>query len=599
MWFDEKWQEVYELAKSYYEHYNNLQIPRNFKTKNGYEFDENGVWLGAWLNYQKLKFRSNELDEEKVKLLQKLGIDFVIKNPEEEWKKQFLLAQKYYEHHGNLYIPRNFKTNNGYEFDNEGIKLGDWIITQRRTYKSGKISTERIEKLNSIHMIWSLRSMSKKIVSLCLKLNINVELNIDVLENLSFREFYIKVSFLLENNMDITKEGILHEIFSMSSTNLKAKYGVSVEELFILHSEKNKTKPKKGKKEGVDLGTNEKWQEAYELAKKYYEHYGDLKIEKTFTTQDGIHYDENGFKLGVWITYQRERYSKDMLSVYRINKLNEIGMIFNKREENFYENYALAQKYYEHHGNLEMIKRFKTINGYEYNEYGVALGDWIKNLRDLYHQNKLSQDKIDMLMCLDMRFEGTKKDYYWNQTYELAKKYYEHYGNLKIAKTFKTQDGIYYDENGIWLGAWLKTQKIKFKNNELDEEKIKLLQALGINFEIKNLDEEWNKQFLLAQKYYEHHGNVKVPRHFKTKNGYEYDEEGANLGNWIVNQRSAYKNGKICTERVEKLNSIHMIWSIKKLSTKIVDLCLELNIDVELNKEVLTNISFKEFYAKV
>ena len=39
--------------------------------------------------------------------------------------------------------------------------------------------------------------------------------------------------------------------------------------------------------------------------------------------------------------------------------------------------YNLAKAYYEHHGNLEIPARFKTINGYEYDENGINLGYWI------------------------------------------------------------------------------------------------------------------------------------------------------------------------------------------------------------------------------
>ena len=38
----ESWMNTYNLAKSYYEHYGNLEVPYNFKTINGYDYDENG-----------------------------------------------------------------------------------------------------------------------------------------------------------------------------------------------------------------------------------------------------------------------------------------------------------------------------------------------------------------------------------------------------------------------------------------------------------------------------------------------------------------------------------------------------------------------------
>ena len=41
----------------------------------------------------------------------------------------------YYEHYGNLEIPKSFKTTNGYEYEENGIKLGQWIATQRLAFQ--------------------------------------------------------------------------------------------------------------------------------------------------------------------------------------------------------------------------------------------------------------------------------------------------------------------------------------------------------------------------------------------------------------------------------------------------------------------------------
>ena len=49
--------------------------------------------------------------------------------------------------------------------------------------------------------------------------------------------------------------------------------------------------------------------------------------------------------------------------------------------------YELAKEYFEHHGNLKIFSNFKTINGYEPNENGVALGNWIRTQRQAYRGN--------------------------------------------------------------------------------------------------------------------------------------------------------------------------------------------------------------------
>ena len=74
----------------------------------------------------------------------------------------------------------------------------------------------------------------------------------------------------------------------------------------------------------------------------------------------------------------------------------------------------------------------------------------------------------------------------------------------------------------------------------------------------------WEDKYNLAKSYYEHYGNLEIPQHFKTINGIEYDENGVNLGQWIANQRRAYKSqgtNKITKEQIELLEQIGMIWN--------------------------------------
>jgi len=287
------------------------------------------------------------------------------------------------------------------------------------------------------------------------------------------------------------------------------------------------------------------WNKNYELAKKYYECYGDLEIPVKFKTINGYLYDEMGVSLGVWLNNQRQNKN---LSDERKKLLVNIGMRFKDYNGlQWNKNYELAKMYYEHYGNLEIPQKFKTSNGYLYDEMGVSLGVWLNNQR----QNKnLSDERKKLLVNIGMRF----KDYnglQWNKNYELAKAYYEHYGDLEIPIKFKTINGYEYDETGVNLGTWLYIQR---QNKNLSDERRMLLINIGMHFEDYN-DVQWNKNYELAKKYYEYHGDLEIPQKFKTINGYEYDETGINLGVWISAQR---QNKNLSDERKKLLSNIGM-----------------------------------------
>ena len=223
---EEQWNHNYELAKLYYKRHGNLLISIDFKTKNGYEEDNNGIALGAWISRQRTNFES--LSKERQEKLFSIG--FVLDPLEEQWNHNYELAKRYYEKHRNLLIPKEFKTTNGYEYDENGIQLGTWISSQRKRFK--KFSKERQEKLISIGFVVNIKCNSEQIKNICLENNINFVLNKSILSRIAIQEFIAKINFLKENNVSLIKsDGKLHDIFSMASANMKVIYGFTLEEI--------------------------------------------------------------------------------------------------------------------------------------------------------------------------------------------------------------------------------------------------------------------------------------------------------------------------------------------------------------------------------
>ena len=109
----------------------------------------------------------------------------------------------------------------------------------------------------------------------------------------------------------------------------------------------------------------------------------------------------------------------------------------------------------------------------------------------------------------------------WGYYYELAKNYYEKYGNLEIPQNFKTNDGVTYLNNSrINLGKWIINQRNRCA--PLSNQGILLLQ-IGMRFNTINdykaikkvciqrgIDLEKNKQVLLTGTIYAFYIKVKL-----------------------------------------------------------------------------------------
>ena len=403
------------------------------------------------------------------------------------WEEMYEYAKKYYKHHGNLEVPYNFKTNNGYEQSENGkIKLGYWINNQRQKVTQ---ESEQGQKLLQIGMRFENKYLS--------------------------------------------------------------------------------------------------WEDYYDLAKAYYEHHGNLEIQARFKTNNGYEYDETGkINLGIWIFNQRQ---KILPESEKGQKLLQIGMRFGNKFLSWDEMYNLAKIYYEYHGNLEIKQTFKTDNGYEQSKNGkINLGFWIHTQRKSLTPES---EKGQKLLQIGMRFEN--KYLSWDEMYNLAQVYYEHHGNLDLPAEFKTNNGYERSKNGkINLGSWIRTQR---KNITPESEQGQKLLQIGMRFDNKKLS--WEEMYDYAKIYYEHHGDLEVQQKFKTNNGYEYYETGKiNLGQWIATQRKTTIQD---SKRGRLLTKIGMVWNIKNNQNQVQEICNVNNININVNKDILSHISIQELISKI
>ena len=70
--------------------------------------------------------------------------------------------------------------------------------------------------------------------------------------------------------------------------------------------------------------------------------------------------------------------------------------------------------------------------------------------------------------------------------YYYAKEYFIENGSLDIPANYVTKDGIK-------LGSWIRTQRVCYKNNDLTEERIKLLESINMLWSSKIGSKRKNK----------------------------------------------------------------------------------------------------------
>ena len=255
------------------------------------------------------------------------------------------------------------------------------------------------------------------------------------------------------------------------------------------------------------------WNDRYELLKEFINEFN------RFPKKDQIY---KNIKLGSWFSTQKILYKKKYLTIDRIQKLNLLNI---KIRLSWNDKYELLKEFINKNNRLP-----KSAEIYE-NE---QIGYWIGTQKGLYKQGKLSEEKVQKLKCLGIKFNSRLS---WNDKYELLKEFINKNNRLPIKNT------IYKD---IKLGDWLHTQKDLYRQGKLSEEKVKKLKCLNINILINN-NTIWNDKYELLKEFI--NKNNRLP-----KSAEIYKD--IRLGNWLNNQKHFYKKGKLSEEKVQKLESL-------------------------------------------
>ena len=139
----------------------------------------------------------------------------------------------------------------------------------------------------------------------------------------------------------------------------------------------------------------------------------------------------------------------------------------------------------------------------------------MKTQRDAYADGILPDFRINMLNKIGFNFyHGRKSDKAkvtdpWQRRLTELKTYKEKTGNTNVPKKFALNLG---------LGEFVYNQRMAYKDNNLPEEKIKSLEALGFDWshKYKKADKKgkktnWEMRFEELEEYKSKYGNLNVP----------------------------------------------------------------------------------------
>lgn len=285
-----------------------------------------------------------------------------------------------------------------------------------------------------------------------------------------------------------------------------------------------------------------RWQRNYEALCQYYHENGNVNVPHSYVTDSGI-------QLGAWVRKMRKAYAactrRDYLTPERIRLLDEMGMIWGKKDYLWERNYKALEEYVKTHGSIKMPHNYRTIDG-------INLGRWLEHIIQVYRDTfgvAFSKEQIEGLAALGVELPSPQKlEEDWQEHYSEAMAYYYQRGNLCVPLLFKT-------ENGFALGRWLYHERLLAKSStpsrpymEAHREK---LTNIGMTWDYQTVS-TWDQKYEIAKSYYDVHGNICI-------NG-AAEINGIKIGRWLIAQRSLFHRGKLSKERTLKLEAIGIDW---------------------------------------
>jgi hypothetical protein len=136
------------------------------------------------------------------------------------------------------------------------------------------------------------------------------------------------------------------------------------------------------------------WQEGLAACQAYADEFGSIAAVRGVDVQRGFH-------LGRWVAYCRGERRKGKLSIERVAALDELGMVWDPREQQWLEGLAICQAYADEFGSIDSVKATEIYRG-------SALGAWLRTRRGERKKGKLAAERIAALDALGMVWESSR-----------------------------------------------------------------------------------------------------------------------------------------------------------------------------------------------
>lgn len=292
---------------------------------------------------------------------------------------------------------------------------------------------------------------------------------------------------------------------------------------------------------------SEIWLTGYNTLRGWVQEHGHARVPSDTTVKSG---DGDTYGLGTWVSEQRRAFKAGTLKAWRVDLLNEVGMVWSVGDAGFWKNLGAARSYYTAHSTLACPRN--TVWD------GVALGQWLSNLRrpgGLGTDPVRAEERRRALEAIDPEWNPAGWSVEWQRHYAATR---ELLGEEQ-GRPAGLLPGV--TVNGVDVGTWTTRQTDPTIWDTLLPEQQARLEALGLKRRTaapagkSGKGSAFERGITALTQYAAREGRVVVPRaHVE-----ETPHGPVRLGTWVSNTRS--RRAKLTGEQREQLAALGIDWA--------------------------------------
>ncbi|MFM9968435.1 MAG: Helicase associated domain protein, partial [Burkholderiales bacterium] len=359
------------------------------------------------------------------------------------WDERYGQLIAYNATFGDCNVPTNSANN---------ATLGRWCSTQRQIYKTNQLSPDRIAHLDELGFVWDLFASAWEEMFVALTTYERDHGDCNVPQGWTVNP---KLGTWCNNQRNLFK-----------TNSLSRKRVARLERLGFVWD---------------PLVTA--WEQMYIALRGYQVDHGHCNVPQRW--------QENP-ELGIWCGVQRRSKCSNKLSSDRVNRLDQLGFVWDPLAAAWEEMFTALTEYERNHGNCDV-----SVLDAEYSE----LGRWVANQRSRLHAGKLDESRKVQLDAIG--FTWDTRDETWATQFAELLRYKSAHGDCRVPRRWK--------EN-LDLARWVGTQRQKMKNGRLASERISRLSEIGFEWDIA--DSNWEKNFEALEAYRREFRDFNVPENW-------------------------------------------------------------------------------------